>query len=556
MSAFCGEVDFARPGDARWIAGDARLDEREALLAQLGADGACSDLELVLLAYERWGHDAPSHLVGDFAFAIWDPSKRELFCARDPFGVKPFYSTRDGSRLAFASGIAALRRDATDALNDRAIADFLLFSIALDRDATSFRDIHALPAAHVMIASADGIRVRRYWDLPIEEPLHFRDPAEYVDGFRNVLRRAVADRITSDRIAVSMSGGLDSSSIAALAAARARVTAFTNVFEPLVPDEERRFALLAASYLGIDIEITEGAGVPLFDKWERPEYQKEEPCNDPLSSITTDALRRAAERAPVMLSGQGGDAVLYASHSYFFNLLRGGRWIRFAAEVAGHLAAKRRLPPLCLRSSLRRALGRRAPSPEYPNWIAPELERRLALRERWDAYWADEPEIHPTRPQAFNLLRGVGWQRLHEYVDAEAMGARIEYRNPLLDVRVVRYLLRVPPMPWFAEKEILRAAMKGALPEDVRLRRKTAIAIDPTHIWLDRQADALCRAVAAMESLEPWVNRERVMATIKNERRSNYDSFLLVLPVSLGLWIAAKMRESGTSSIICMELSE
>lgn len=555
MSAFRGEVDFARPDDSRWILGAARLDEREALRAQVGADRACADLELALLAYQRWGYDAPSQLTGDFAFAIWDPSKRELFCARDPFGVKPFYYARDGARLAFASGIAALRGDASDALNDVAIADFLLFSISLDRDATSFRDIHALPAAHVMIANAGGVRVRRYWDLPIEEPLHFRDPVESVDGFRDVLQRAVADRITSDRIAVSMSGGLDSSSIAALAAAQARVTAFTNVFEPLVPDEERRFALSAASHLGIDIEITEGAGVRLFEKWERPEYQKEEPCNDPLSSITTDAFRRAAELAPVMLSGQGGDAVLYASHSYFFNLLRGGRWIRFAAEVAGHLVAKHRLPPLCLRSSLRRALGRKAPRPEYPNWIAPELERRLALRERWDAHWDDEPEIHPTRSQAFNLLRGVGWQRLHEYVDAEAMGAAIEYRNPLLDVRVVRYLLRVPPMPWFAEKEILRAAMKGALPEDVRLRRKTAIAIDPTHIWLDRQADALCRALAAMAPIEQWVNRERVIAAIRNRGRGNYDSFLLVLPISLGLWISGKMQQSGVSSIICKELS-
>ncbi|HKR65865.1 MAG TPA: asparagine synthase-related protein, partial [Thermoanaerobaculia bacterium] len=417
------------------------------------------------------------------------------------------------------------------------------------------RDIRALPAGHAMIASAKGIRVTRWWDLPIEEPLHLRDPREYVDGFREVLERAVADRVTSDRIAISMSGGLDSSSIAALAAPKAHVTAFTNVFEPLVPDDERRFALSTASHLGIDIQIIEAANVRLFEKWDRPEYQKEEPCNDPLSSITTDAFRRASQLAPVMLSGQGGDAVLYASHSYFFNLLRGGRFLRFASEVAGHLATKHRLPPLCLRSSFRRALGRRAPRPDYPNWIAPDLEKKLDLRARWDAYWDDEPEIHPTRPQAFNLLRGIGWQRLHEYVDAEAMGAPIEYRNPLLDVRVVRYLLRVPPMPWFAEKEILRAAMKGMLPEDVRLRRKKAIPIDPSHLWLDRQADALCRAIAAMDDLDAWVQRDRVIAAIRNPARSNYDSFLLVLPLSLGLWIAAKVQQTAVSSIICKELS-
>ena len=79
-------------------------------------------------------------------------------------------------------------------------------------------------------------------------------------------------------------------------------------------------------------------------------------------------------------------------------------------------------------------------------------------------HFGDEDDVHPTRPQAYNILRGTGWQRLNEYLDPEAMGVPLEVRNPYLDIRVVRYLLRVPPMPWFAEKELLRRAMIGKLP--------------------------------------------------------------------------------------------
>ncbi|MCU1229339.1 MAG: asnB, partial [Acidobacteria bacterium] len=409
---------------------------------------------------------------------------------------------------------------------------------------TTFADIHTLPAGQTMRVRVDGVHVARWWTLPIEEPLRFRGARDVVDAFNEQLTRAVADRIAGPSIAVSMSGGLDSSSIATVAAevlrerrGQARILAQTIVFDPLVPDDEERFAVAVARSLGIEHEIIRADRRRLFEKWEQPEYQKDEPSNDPFSSITTDQFRRAAEFAPVMLSGQGGDAVFYASHPYFYDLLRRGRLLRFATEVAGFTLTRGKLPPLCLRSSFRRARGVQPARAALPSWIAPALIREMQLEERWNNYWNDEPPVHPTRPQAYNLLQNnIGWQRLNEYTDAAAMRVPLSYRNPFFDVRLIRFLLRVPPMPWFAEKELLREAMRGRLPELTRTRRKTPIGIDPAHIWMTRQSDELCATIASAPMLESWIDRERVSAAIRSHERTLYDSFLLSLPPGIGLW--------------------
>jgi asparagine synthase (glutamine-hydrolysing) len=245
----------------------------------------------------------------------------------------------------------------------------------------------------------------------------------------------------------------------------------------------------------------------------------------------------AARNARVMLAGQGGDAVLYASHSYFFNMLKRGRIFRFVREAGGYVARKRRLPPLGLRSSLRRVLHIEPRVEPPPAWLDCDFAREQSIDERWRRYHAFEPEVHPTRPQAYNLLRGAGWQRLNEYLDPAAMRAPIEVRNPLLDVRVVRFLLRIPPMPWFAEKELLRLAVAGKLPESVRTRRKTPLREDPTHVLMTRQAEELAGRVEGTAALDGFVDRRRVAEAIRNPRRTPYESFLLGFPVALTYWL-------------------
>jgi asparagine synthase (glutamine-hydrolysing) len=135
-----------------------------------------TDVELIARAYAKWGEDCVSRLLGDFAFAIWDATQRRLFCARDQFGIKPLYYARIGSTIAVSNTLDCLRvhRGVSNALNDCAVADFLMFGENREPGTTIFRDIRRLPPAHHMTWSGDTVSLRKYWTMPVERPISSR----------------------------------------------------------------------------------------------------------------------------------------------------------------------------------------------------------------------------------------------------------------------------------------------------------------------------------------------------------------------------------------------
>jgi asparagine synthase (glutamine-hydrolysing) len=231
-----------------WIVADARVDARNDLIRKLKARGHenlsadATDVEFILRAYLVWGEDCVEHLLGDFAFAIWDGPKEKLFCARDHLGVKPFFYAHLGQKLIFSNTLDCIRQHpaVSERLNDVAIADFLLFDLNQEQATTSFADIQRIPPAHVGRWSAGGMQLHRYWTLPIDEPVFFRRDDDYVDHFKELLDQAIDDRLRTKKIAVFMSGGLDSPAITATACRMLRdrsqdgeVRAFTTVIEGL-----------------------------------------------------------------------------------------------------------------------------------------------------------------------------------------------------------------------------------------------------------------------------------------------------------------------------------
>ena len=134
---------------------NARIDGREELIEKLKGKVALNqsptDAELILYAYEAWGEDCVKHLIGDFAFAIWDNRSQRLFCARDHFGVKPFFYSCAGNDFIFSDNLNELRRDArvSDALDEIAIGDYLVFGLNQDLSSTTFKDIRRLPQSHI-----------------------------------------------------------------------------------------------------------------------------------------------------------------------------------------------------------------------------------------------------------------------------------------------------------------------------------------------------------------------------------------------------------------------
>lgn len=475
-----------------WIVADCRVDAREELVSSLRATGRDTsldrpDVELILHAWHAWGEECVEHLLGDFAFAIWDAPQRRLFCARDHMGVKPFYYAHVGSTVIFSNTLNCVRLHpaVSDELNDLAVADFLLFGFNQERDTTTFTDVQRIPPAHTAAWTEDGrIRLRRFWTLPIDEPVYFREDREYLDRFRALLRQSVSDRLRTPRVSVFMSGGLDSSALAAVAVsllgdqpAPDPVCAFTSVFERLMPDDERHYAGLVARRLKIPIRF---AVVDREAGWAAPGAQRTpEPAPRLLERNEARQEQQAAMAAHsrVTFFGEGADnALFYEWRPQLRWLASNGRWGRLVADCAKHLAYHKRVPLLpTVPKMFRDRKKRKEWEPVFPGWLDDGFVERLHLRDRQRDKSA-RTCLHPLRPQAYDSFQDPVWQAIFEEFEPAYTNALVEVRHPYVDIRLLRFLLSVPAVPWCRKKLILRRAFRGLLPEEVLNRPKTPLA--------------------------------------------------------------------------------
>ena len=400
-----------------WITADARIDGRSDLIAKLGEQlrlDNVTDVELILRAYQVWGEDCVQHLIGDFAFAIWDGRRQRLFCARDQLGIKLFYYARVGNSLIFSNTLNCIRLhpQVSNRLNEQAIADFLLFDMNYNLETTAFADIGCLLAAHTLTLSDGEVKCQRYWTLPVPEMIRYKRDQDYVDRFKELMGMAVSDRLRTEKVAVLFSGGLDSTTIAATALEVARqqsqpldLQAFTVVYDRLIPDTERYYAGIAAEALKIPIHYLVADDYKLYEGWEKPELHTPEPSHNPLSIIGFDQYRQVASHSRVALYGQGGDEALKGS--MVVEMFRGMFFGDVVADV-GRCVLKHRLRPpvgLGIVPWLRR-LRTREPQPRsYPNWLDRDFAESLNLSARWDLIMNDNPKvIHPYRPKAYQYL--------------------------------------------------------------------------------------------------------------------------------------------------------
>ncbi len=519
-----------------WIVADARLDARGDLRAKL-RDRGCAvpassgDAELILHAWRIWGGQCLEHLDGDFAFAIWDKKAQRLWCARDRFGVKPFYYARRGDALVFSNTLDCIRlHPAGDGqLNEWFLADFLLSGWNPNPAATVFAGIARLPAAHSLSWQQGSLQVTRYWTLPIEDILRYATPQEYLEQFRELLRRAVEDRLPEGGAGLQLSGGLDSTSVAATAkevarrcAVRCSLRAYTFDYRPLFQDEEAIYAAQAAQMLSIPLRRVSVAEALPYARWEDPCIRQPEPAHEPFLELHHRHLSEAAGHHRVLLTGEGGDpSLLGETWPYLVSLFRRLRWMTLVRDLGSYFLSHRRIPPLLggFRMRVRRGFNRQDLFADYPPWLNPAFEKRLKLRDRWLELQREEKQVPATRPQAYAAMASSYWASLFEADDPGASGIAIEARAPLFALPLVRFMLRLPPLPWCAHKELLRQAMKGALPDSILKRPKSPLAADPLvellrqKIWkplpLPRSAPEISNYVVAdrvpheMETLSP-----------------------------------------------------
>lgn len=535
-----------------WITADARVDDRASLVQKLQARGrdaleSATDVELILHAYHVWGADCVQHLLGDFAFAIWDGRHQRLFCARDHFGVKLLYYAYVANCLVFSNTLNCLRmhQAVTDNLNELAIGDFLLFGFNQDIATTTFKDIQRLPPAHVLTCSEGAPRLNRYWSLSIDgQIIRYKRSSDYVDHFRELLRQAVGGRLRTDRVAIWMSGGLDSTTLAATAcelrdkcSAAYDLRAYCMVYDRLIPDEERYYAGLVAQALDIPIDYLGADDYALFERWDDPGLRRPEPVEDPLLAKSIDLFKHPASSSRVVLDGEDPDTLLCPSS--VIAMLRGMPFGEVIAAVGRYVLCHRRWPPLGLGlyAKVRRWWGKEPWPPPYPTWLNQDFAVRFDLRKRWAQGWNTKPaSIRPLRCEVHRRLTHPIWPWFLEFLDSGVTGYPLEVRLPYIDLRLVQYLLAIPPLPWCANKELLRVAMRGTLPEAVCQRPKTPLAGHPYYELLRQPEAEWIDTFEPIPALAQYVDRKAIPQVAGGICEPDA-AWLHLRPLSLNHWL-------------------
>lgn len=515
-------------GTGTWITADARLDAREELVAKLRARAhnvsiSCSDAGLVLHAYDAWEEQCLEHLRGDFAFGLWDGRRQQLFCATDHFGVRQLYFSRSDSCLVFSNTLNAVREHpgVSQQLNDAAICDFLLFGMNYEEGTTSFTDIRRLPRAHWLRWSADAMEIHEYWRPPTDGEIRYKKSAEYVEHFNEVLGKAVADRLRGESAGILLSGGLDSSSVAAVCAETAakcgqprELHAFTFTSDDPSSTDGPAAANIARA-LGIPQHCWNLDQTRLFEGWGTDGLQWPEPVDTPLFAAMVGQFQQMADRTAVVLSGEGSDNLMSCQPLVKLRRLwRNGRRAQTVFEGAKHAIARFKAPD-GVRGPLRRVFKPASPDstkPAFPEWLNPALVDELALKERWSnpVPWIRWDE-HPQHPKSYGSLFFPQWRYMFERQDPAYTQVSVEVRYPFLDLRLVEYLLAIPSMPWFFRKFLLREAMRRRLPEKIRKRPKTPLQRSPVVEALKRPQEFLLSKKSMAYDLGRYVRTDAIL---------------------------------------------
>ena len=485
------------------ITADVRLDNRDKLLSALGLNEetrVIGDGELILRASLKWGEACLEHLLGDFAFAIWDPHQQRLFAARDQMGMRQLiHHYQPGRLFAFATepdAILALA-DVPRQINEARIADYLDDLEAADFTSTFYVGLYRLAPAHCLTVDASGLTIRRYWTLQAVPELRLASNEAYAAAFLAVFTEAVRSRLRcAGPVGSMLSGGMDSGSVVAVASRllTAEGRGPLQTFSAVGPDPQACKETLAIRHSQgmpglVPHSVNHAELGPWIDDLQRLVEEESEPFDGHMTLPRAAYL--AAHRAgiKVMLDGVAGDVVLGAGN-LVPRLLRRGDWRQAWREIKGerHFWGPYEAVPWQvlrhLRSALTPDLARRMRHqlrqlrdrlrPVQGKLVKPALARRVNLT---------------ARHAGFRNLFHVGWREsavervdgmTHIYLtvgreryDRVSAAMAIEPRDPFMDLRVINFCLSLPASQLQFDgwpKMILRRAVAGLLPDSVRWR--------------------------------------------------------------------------------------
>jgi asparagine synthase (glutamine-hydrolysing) len=514
------------------------VELREELIEKGHRFHSRSDTEVILHAYEEWGHACLNRFNGMWAFALWDGPRQELFCARDRFGIKPFYYAHAGDSFLFASEIKALlaHPEVGTTPDDATLGTFLAWGVLDHSGRTMFDGILQLRPAHAMVVTNDGAQPPfRYWNVKVNEAICSAIPdAEVAAKLRSLLHDATNIHLRSDvAIGTCLSGGIDSSALTAIinglireeapASVGARQKTFSVVFSDKRFDESRYIDEIVAA-TGVDAHRVEPSPETLWDDIDRLVYMQDEPFGSLSIYAQYCVMRLAREQVKVVLDGQGADELLagYLAYqgSYIGGLLRSFHLLTGCREIIGSLTHHRGF----FHSSLQQLFVRKARR-ALLKCIAPPVNR----------YGGRLEEV------LFRELTSTNLPALLHYEDRNSMAFSIESRVPFLDVRFVEYVALLPldqKIRSGITKIALRSAIRGIVPESIRCRMDKMGFVTPEEVWMK-------------EALRPFVLE--LLSSAEFHARSYWDADAVV-----GNYLSFLEGKSAYSPevwrIVCAEL--
>lgn len=527
---------------------DARLDNREVLVEQLGMTEIpfeqITDSDLLLAAYMKWGEACPKYLLGDFVFVIWDAHKEHFLCVRDHIGIKSFYYYLSDDIFVFSTDIRGViaHPDVSKKYNDRSIAMFLAGSSGFyDTKNTFYTKIQKLSAGTSMVVRKKSVSESVYWDIENIPKIHYDTYEEYVDKLRELLLDAVKVRLrTVYPVASHLSGGLDSSSIAVLAARKLekknKLLYSFNWIETPEGEHDPVYSEWGFATQLAKLENIEQKSIKLTPEFTAAIYDKIDISTDDTSLFWGEYLvRDKAEEHGVrsILSGWGGDELISATgRTYFAGLFQKGQFkkamkalnVVYKGKNYKYLRIMARYFKLLFYVFIYiriHNLYQKNISTLNPFEFA--LEPFASSAKKFSFLSSDflYTEMSVNNRQKAFFRNGHLLQRIENWASS-AIGNRIEYSYPLLDKRIVEFALAIPE-ELYAPKEghqrlLFKNAISDFLPENIVRANKN---YEPVHwrnmknIWSESLEIWIQNNEKVPENRNCYINREKVINHIK-----------------------------------------
>lgn len=502
------------------------IANRSELIKRYGWYAAATDQELLLNLYRLYGIRATEFVVGPFAWVVWDVNRQILVAARDRVGIQSIYYVILKNIVQIAGDVQSLLRSLLPVrtFNLRSIVAHINSQPLLDGE-TYYEEIKSVEPGKILTIARDNIEVTRYWHIEPQPLLQLATDTKYADAYRNLLFQVVAEYVPKCSSAVALSGGMDSTSVAAAiraVAPNADLTAISWISPELPESDESQYASLVSRFLNIPAYTIRADRYWTMCSSEGIKTSEDKPFYHPYTELWHETFSKLRQHdIGVLFSGVGGDQMFDGDAYSYPDLMLTGRWLEMIRQLRRHRAD--------FGTSIAQIIKKMIVSPilhaYFPPWRNSNTQEAVPwLRSRYVAvfqeYSANMVERHPVlmlpgRQARFGELRIRGLLTGIELLDSAASEYMVEFRHPLLDHRLFTFAASLPTNQTFRanwRKIIVRNAMDGYLPYNVINWGGRIVASSIAHRGLrEREQPKVWQLITNMRSAELGLVDEKVL---------------------------------------------